>query len=115
MKKFITLLLFTCLLTSCDYFYPKVVNKGKAVVYLNNYIISSSDNCYNNKYVLEVQYIEKDKGKKIGRGIYSDKKIFSDFKVRDTVEVYSEYFSKKEFIVDKHNKRHYFTKKFYLL
>lgn len=115
MKKFVILLLLTYLFTSCDYFYPKVVNKGKAVVYMNHYIISSSDNRYRNKYVLEVQYLEKYKGEKIGRGIYSDKKIFSDFKVRDTVEVYSEYFSKKEFIVDKHNKRHYFTEKFYIL
>ena len=115
MKKFVVLLVFTYLFTSCDYFYPKVINKGKAVVYSNHYIISSGDSRKRNKYVLEVQYIEKDKGKKIGRGIYSDKKIFSDFKVRDTVEVYSEYFSKKEFIVDKHNKRHYFTEKFYIL
>lgn len=117
MKKFITLLLFSCLLISCNYFCPNVVEEEKAIIRGNNYILSSST-IHRNEYMLDITYLNRKTadGEKMGRSIYSNNKnTFSDFKRGDTVQVYKEYLTRKEFIVDKHNKKHYFTENVYIL
>lgn len=116
MKKFITLLVFICLSVSCSYLYPNVMEKDKAVVRGKYYILSSTT--HRNEYVLDITYLNRKSadGDKMGRSIYSCyKNTFSDFKKGDTVQVYKEYFSRKEFIIDKHNKKHYFTENVYIL
>lgn len=116
MKKFITLLVFSCLSVSCSYLYPNVMEEDKAVVRGNYYILSSST--HRNEYMLDITYLNRKSadGEKMGRSIYSNNKnTFSDFKRGDTVQVYKEYLTRKEFIIDKHNKKHYFTENVYIL